>query len=274
MFTDDGLEWMEFCQSRGLPYVTIVQAATEYFWPSDDVVARLRSGYTRAAMNYFVSRHNLHLCETQIASSLDNACVVWNPYSKDADSIVDWPVSADGRLGLACVGRIQPDAKGQDVLIDVLADPKWRRRPIHVTFYGRGCNREWAEAYCDLRDVKAIFAGHCAVREIWRSNHILVHPTRKEGMPITVVEAALCGRPAVATAVAGIPDFIKDNETGFLCEFPEASLFDEALERAWSARERWKDIGLTAAAMARQVVVDSPVGCFAQKLLSIVGKEQ
>ena len=38
MFTDDGLEWMEFCRARGLAYVTIVQAASEYVWPGDELV--------------------------------------------------------------------------------------------------------------------------------------------------------------------------------------------------------------------------------------------
>jgi glycosyltransferase involved in cell wall biosynthesis len=269
MFTDDGLEWMEFCQSHGLPYATIVQAATEYSWPSDGVVPRLRAGYLGARKAYFVSEHNRRLCETQIAAKLANAEVVWNPFSPDLDAVIPWPETPGGRYKLACVGRIQPDAKGQDVLIDVLADPKWKERALDLTFFGSGCNRQWAEDYCRMRGVNATFGGFAPIKEIWREHHLLVHPTRKEGMPIVILEAALCGRPVVATSTAGIPEFVEDGVNGFLCTFAEASLFDEALERAWSQRERWPEIGVTAHRLAAERIHGRPEETFALKLIEL-----
>jgi glycosyltransferase involved in cell wall biosynthesis len=270
MFTDDGLEWMDFCQHRHLPYVTIVQAATEYYWPADDLVPRLRAGYLGARKAYFVSGHNLRLCETQIAARLANAEVVWNPFSPDLDALIPWPEMPGGRYKLACVGRIQPDAKGQDVLIDVLADPKWQERPLDLTFFGNGCNRQWAEAYCQLRGVNATFGGFASIKEIWRDHHLLVHPTRKEGMPIVILEAALCGRPVVATATAGIPEFVEDGVNGHLCAFAEVSLFDAALERAWSRREQWPAMGEAARNIAVDRTNGRPEELFSLKLIDLV----
>ena len=269
MFTEDGLGWMEFCHLHKLPYVTIVQAATEYQWPSDDVVPRLRQGYQKAKRAYFVSHHNRRLCETQIAAALPQAEFVWNPYNRDLDHALPWPVPVDGIYKLACVGRLQPDAKGQDVLIDVLADPKWKARPVSLTFFGTGCNRQWTEDYCRLRGVNATFGGFASVRDIWMNHHLLVHPTRKEGMPIVILEAALCGRPVVATATAGIPEMVEDGTNGFLAPFADLGLFDEALERAWARREEWASMGATAAAMARQKITGRPEEEFAVKLVAI-----
>lgn len=43
-------------------------------------------------------------------------------------------------------------------------------------------------------------------------------PSFYEGMPITLVEAMGCGMPIIASAVGGIPDMIKNGESGILIE--------------------------------------------------------
>jgi glycosyltransferase involved in cell wall biosynthesis len=271
MFTDDGLSWMEFCHSHQLPCVTIVQAATEYQWPDDQHLPRLRNGYLKACRAYFVSQHNLRLCENQIAVKIPQAEVVWNPYANNLTEIIPWPKTIDGVYKIACVGRLQPDAKGQDILVEVLADRKWKDRPLELTFFGNGCNRQWLEDLCKMHGVKAVFGGFASIKDIWRSHHLLVHPTRKEGMPIVVIEAALCGRPVVATATAGIPEFVEDGVNGFLAPFAEATLFDATLEKAWNQRESWEALGIAAHEKIISRLTGRPEEEFAEKLITVAG---
>jgi len=47
---------------------------------------------------------------------------------------------------------------------------------------------------------------------------LLVCPSETEGIPKTILEAMACGTPVLATPVGGIPDIIKDGETGFIME--------------------------------------------------------
>ncbi|MDO8728913.1 MAG: glycosyltransferase family 4 protein [bacterium] len=47
---------------------------------------------------------------------------------------------------------------------------------------------------------------------------IFVRPSLSEGMGISFIEAMAAGLPVVATRVGGIPDFLKDGETGLFCE--------------------------------------------------------
>jgi glycosyltransferase involved in cell wall biosynthesis len=97
-----------------------------------------------------------------------------------------------------------------------------------------------------------------------------VLPSRHEGLPLSLVEAMLAGRPTIATDAGGIAELLTDNETGFLAAAPTVAAFSDALERAWAARARWPQLGATARMRAQATVpVDAPAA-LARKLLALV----
>src|SRR5262245_40051161 len=128
---------LELCRDKGLPFVTIGQANSEYWWFDDETAARYRRTLASALRCFFVSKANLRLAEKQISGELSNAEVVRNPFNVNYRTLLPWPApSQNGEIRFACVGRLDPPSKGQDVLLEALAIPAWLNRPWHLTVYG------------------------------------------------------------------------------------------------------------------------------------------
>jgi glycosyltransferase involved in cell wall biosynthesis len=252
-----------------LPYVVISQKASDFYWPEDRRLPRLRAMYAEAAAAYFVSEHNLRLTEEQLATSLPRASVVRNPVLVPWEPRNDWPDENDG-LRLACVGRLFPAEKGQDLLIRVLAGDKWRSRKLSLTFYGEGPQREGLAsmaAFLGLTNVT--FAGFTGdVSSIWTNHHALFLGSRSEGLPLVVVEAMLSGRVPIVTAVAGA-EVIHDDVHGFIASAPTEDALNEALERAWQRRGEWRAIGAAASAHIRTLVPSNPAAHLAETLVRV-----
>jgi glycosyltransferase involved in cell wall biosynthesis len=269
----DGLEWLEAVRLSGYRYVVIAQSAVVYWWPEDNDADKVAACYESACASYFVSQANLELSRRQFASPLTRAKVVRNPFNVSYDAQPLWPGDASEGLALACVGRLDVISKAQDVLLQVLALPHWRERKVRLSLVGHGPNERCLRRMAEQLELTNIdFAGNQEnIEEVWTKHHALVLPSRFEGMPLTLVEAMLCGRPSVVTDVGGNRELVRDGINGFLAKAPTIELLDEAMNRAWESRGRLKEMGCTAAKSARQFVSRDPGGDFANELATVAG---
>lgn len=268
----DGLPWMVEAQAMLHRYVVIAEGASDVWWPDDHSAMKLAAGYENAGGSYFVSQATLDLCRRQFASPLLGGKVIRNPFNVRYDACPPWPKGSSEGLVLACVARLDGATKGHDLLLRVLSLPHWRNRNVRVSLVGTGPNERVLRYMAEnLRLTGVEFVGHSNnVEEMWSTHHALVLPSRFEGMPLTVVEAMLCGRPCVATDVGGNKELIRDGVNGFLAKAPTVELLDEAMNRAWECRGRLKAMGERAAADVREWVSADPAEDFARELMSLV----
>ena len=150
----------------------------------------------------------------------------------------------------------------------ILARPEWRGRPIELNLFGEGPYEQSLRHLCRMLELNNVhFRGHVNdVQAIWEQNHLLIQPSRYEGVPITVMEAMFCGRPAVVTDVGRTAELCVDNETGFIASAPTISLLADALERAWNRRGDWQRMGQAARARAERQIPKDAIALFAEKL--------
>lgn len=265
----DGLPWMLACHAAKLPYQAIVQANSETWWPDDAWLELARTAYTSAERVYFVSSANHQLLEDQCGTPLPQAEIVCNPWNDQHAGYAAWPSTQRG-YELACVGRLDPRAKGQDLAIRLLATAPWRERPLRVTFHGNGpCAASLQALGNRLCPKTTTFAGHidCPTR-IWQRHHALLLPSRHEGLPLVIVEAMRHARMVITTAVADNARYLTDNVTGFIAPAAAAAPLAETLERAWNARHRWREMGLHARETVLSQLPPDPVETFAHRLLA------
>jgi glycosyltransferase involved in cell wall biosynthesis len=60
---------------------------------------------------------------------------------------------------------------------------------------------------------------------------VIVLPSLKEGLPLSLAEAHGCGKPVVATRVDGIPEIVEDEVSGFLFDPHDVAGMSAAVTR-------------------------------------------
>ena len=241
-----------------VPYV-VVNQCEDTAPPPTDKVERIRAFFQRARQVLFVAEGNRHTTELRLAGSLDNARIIRNPTTVAPPSPLPWP-SAD-TVKFACVARLALGHKGQDLLLRCMANPEWKSREWHLTFFGAGPDEAYLRSLADYLGLpmRVTFAGHQPdVLKIWAEHHMLVLPSRMEGTPLVLVEAMLCGRPCVATNVGGNAEWISDGHNGFLAEAPSENCIRAALNQAWDRRLDWKAMGAEAQMHAQRLYDPNP----------------
>lgn len=268
----EGVSWMQACIQRKIRFVTMAHtAAMSRFWHTEEQAKAAASAYSHAEACYFVSQENLRNTRLQFAAALPQAKIIRNPFRAGYHEPLAW-LNDSSVLQLACVGRLAIQDKGQDLLLEIMKENKWRERPLRISFFGEGPHEKILKEYARQHSINNVsFEGTADPLDIWKKHHALILPSRVEGMPITLVEAMLCGRPAIAAAAGGVPEILEDGISGFIAEAAEVKCLDQAMERAWQARESWEAMGKKAAENIRRHVPEDPAGIFADELMRILG---
>jgi len=68
------------------------------------------------------------------------------------------------------------------------------------------------------------------IRSVWAQAHAAVLPSRREGLPKSLLEAAACGRPLIATDVPGCREIARNNVNALLVPPDDAEALARAIE--------------------------------------------
>ncbi len=69
------------------------------------------------------------------------------------------------------------------------------------------------------------------IRSVWAQAHVAVLPSRREGLPKSLLEAAACGRPLIATDVPGCREIARNDVNALLVPVDNAEALAHAIER-------------------------------------------
>lgn len=174
----------------------------------------------------------LGACEEQIA-------VLPNPI--DIEAIQAAASTSAARIGkgphLLAVGRLSEE-KGFDLLLEAVAKVRERFPGVDLILAGAGPEEAALRAMSRaLRlDATVSFIGHVdCVYAFFPGTTLFVLPSRYEGMPNALLEAAAAGLPLVATpASGGVVDLLRDRQGAWLTQAISAESLADTLITALS----------------------------------------
>lgn len=121
---------------------------------------------------------------------------------------------------LVCVGRLC-EQKGQLLLIEAMAILAAKGMLFDLVLAGDGEMRGEVEAMVSRHGLSARvritgWISSDQVRDEILACRAMVLPSFAEGLPVVLMEAMALRRPVLTTAVAGIPELVRNGETGWL----------------------------------------------------------
>jgi glycosyltransferase involved in cell wall biosynthesis len=143
------------------------------------------------------------------------------------------------------IGRLAP-VKGAHYLLQAIPRIRQRIPETHFLFVGDGDERPALESKVREANLEeyVTFAGHQEdVSDFLALLDILVVPSLNEGMGRVIAEGGLLGKPVIGARVGGIPDLIKDNETGLLVNPRSAEEIADAVIRLLENPELGRRLG-------------------------------
>lgn len=109
-------------------------------------------------------------------------------------------------------------------------------------------------AELQLKNVEFLgFTSGDELRQLIRGSRAVLLPAQwYENCPLVIQEAYQQGRPVIGSLIGGIPEFIKDGETGILCEADKVDQWHDALQRYVDHPEAAAHAGVQAQEYVRQ----------------------
>jgi len=153
----------------------------------------------------------------------------------DTDLMTPSPEPA-GPVTIGFLGRLV-EAKGIRALVEAHGRLCTRGRDIRLVIAGTpdeanagSIPKEEISAWGRHRNVSCLgFVEDIAA--LWTSVHIAVLPSHREGLPLSMLQAAACGRPLIATDVPGCRDVARADYNALLVPIDDVEALAQAIDR-------------------------------------------
>jgi glycosyltransferase involved in cell wall biosynthesis len=159
----------------------------------------------------------------------------------------------DGYHIVATVGSLYA-IKGHSYLLDAARLVIAKHPKTLFLLIGRGPLRDELERHSlelGLRHHVRFLGFRTDIPDLLRAADTFVLPSLSEGLPLSMLEAMAAGKPAIATNVGGVPEVIKDGESGFLIPSRNPDVIADRLIRLIRSPELARGLGTTGQSLVR-----------------------
>jgi glycosyltransferase involved in cell wall biosynthesis len=124
--------------------------------------------------------------------------------------------------------------KGHGVFLEAFPEAARRHPAALALLLGEGEEQERLKAQAERLGItgRVLFAGfHQDVLPFYAAMDVVVLPSIEgEGLPRALLEGGLLGQPCIGTRLSGVPEIVRDGETGFVVPTGDARALAERLD--------------------------------------------
>jgi glycosyltransferase involved in cell wall biosynthesis len=157
-------------------------------------------------------------------------------------------LGVDNFMVVGTIGRLV-DAKSYDLLLEVARQVCDRKPYVRFILAGAGpLEKELIERRdaLGLGELFLFLGQRRDIPELLAATDLYVISSKREGLPISLIEAMMAGKPVVSTAVGGIPDTLTQACDGILVEPGNRDALAQAITDLIDNRPRMEVLGQNA----------------------------
>ncbi|SMP14796.1 glycosyltransferase family 4 protein [Chryseobacterium profundimaris] len=152
-------------------------------------------------------------------------------------------ISAQKQMIFGFVGRLDVHTKGLDILIDSFAPFSKQYPESKLWIIGDSMEKEKFHQKIkqnSLEDKVELMGSKFGdeKNDLIMKMDVFLHPSRNEGLPVAVIEAAAFGKPCIVTRNTNVGHLIEQYNAGICLAFPDAELLTDALVKIYNIRQK------------------------------------
>ncbi|MBU1869755.1 MAG: glycosyltransferase [Candidatus Omnitrophica bacterium] len=235
----------------GVPYKIMHCQSTYYALPFKD---KIKLKFLSLFIDRFIAvskavKLSLEKCALISAKKIEvvyNCCARFNrsPEQKVPETLREFGIK-EGDFVIASISRLEAH-KGHSYLVEALSGLK-DVQGLKCLIIGDGPAKRDLELLCESLGVKGevIFTGmRSDISRILSVASVYVQPSAlREGLPLTLAEAASAGLPLIATNIGGNPEIVRDPVNGFIVEPKDPQALAEKILYLRNNPEKRKSMG-------------------------------
>jgi glycosyltransferase involved in cell wall biosynthesis len=183
----------------------------------------------------------------------------------DTEKLTPLPEPPEPPVTAAYAGRMLAD-KGLLTLIEAFSRLGREGNALQLLLAG-DCDRENPGSLApeQLTEFASLYGihwlGHVAdIKSVWARAHFAVLASRREGLPKSLLEAAACGRPMVATDAPGCREIAIEGETALTVPVDDPEALAKAMARLAADPEMRARFGANARALVERKFSAAAIG--------------
>jgi glycosyltransferase involved in cell wall biosynthesis len=243
-----------------------------YVFTSGNWRTQLLRGWLVWLLRWLLNRRNSHVLvqnpddrDTMLSLGIERDRITLIPGSGvDTDVLQPMP-EPPGAITLGFAGRLLGDKgirelvaahdilreEGHDYRLVIAGNPD----PLNPSSVSLDEVKKWAER------PGITWLGYIDdIMSLWRICHIAVLPSYREGLPLSLLEAAACGRPLIATDAPGCREIVQDKITGLLVPVESPTALAHAIQQLAKSQEQRIEYGANARRLVEHQLSAKTIG--------------